>query len=548
MRLKKVKLCGLALLLLCIAIRATATSSVFNFSAAQIEGSKQVSLNFDIVNSAASSVAISVLISNGISPIAVTSLSGHAGNNVPTGTGRQIIWDGGVDLNGVVTSNLSITLLVFGPAPSGMVHIPGGSNSGLTVTSFMMDATEVTKTQWDVVANSTTLLNASDGTGKGSSHPVHFITWIEAVKWCNARSAQEGLTACYSSGSWICDFSANGYRLPEKVEWEYAARGGLINQLYPWGSSINHSNANYYSSEEKAYHPAYASGVPFTSPVGSFEANGFGLYDMSGNVFEWCNDIVLSGRSLRGGSWGKKEIFQQCGNPSWSEATSNNEIGFCTIRNAPAAAMQTEVISFDSRDYTLTVASSYGLPTPAVGFSDYAWMSEVMCEIESGVLVGGTNFTCIGWAGAGSVSMVGSSNAVVVVLSNLSSFITWVWASDDADQDLMTDDWEEAYFGSLGQAATDDFDWDGQNNLSEFIAGTDPTNAASRFELIGKTIFGGIIVEWPGASNRIYNIYSTDNLVITDFQPLETNIAFPRNSITSTPASGRCFYKADVRK
>ena len=255
------------------------------------------------------------------------------------------------DSNGMVRVTIPMFFRVVGtPATFKMVEIPAGTNSGtdpdygaysLTVDAFYMDATEVTKAQWDAVytwavANGYSFSNA--GSGKGTDHPVHTVNWYDCVKWCNARSEKDGKTPCYTVSDSTyktgesapdCNFEANGYRLPTRDEWEYAARGGLSGKRFPWGDTINHDNANYYANGSAysydtspytsyTYHPSYDSGgYPYTSPVGSFSSNGYGLYDMSGNVWEWCWDTSGSDRSIRGGGWSFNASYARCGLEVW---------------------------------------------------------------------------------------------------------------------------------------------------------------------------------------------------------------------------------------
>ena len=126
-----------------------------------------------------------------------------------------------------------------------------------------------------------TKLKLPGGQARTKDHPVVKVTWDEAVAYCK----------------WA------GGRLPAEAEWEYAARGGKSGLVYPWGNAINEKNANYDSGG--------------TSPVGSYPANGFGLYDMAGNVWEWCSDWYKEdyysespGRDPQGPSGGQQRVMR----------------------------------------------------------------------------------------------------------------------------------------------------------------------------------------------------------------------------------------------
>ncbi|MGO4500677.1 formylglycine-generating enzyme family protein [Paenibacillus sp. 2RAB27] len=163
------------------------------------------------------------------------------------------------------------------------------------IRPFLLARYPVTVSQYEAISKQSPLTSDED------LRPVVNISWHEAISFCNLLSQKEGLKACYAVSSdgeqVICDWESNGYRLPTEAEWQYACKAGTTGYTYGELNKI----AWYEDNSEGKVHE-----------VGTREPNPWGLYDMLGNVWEWCWDVYDekvygSYRIFRGGSWAEEE-------------------------------------------------------------------------------------------------------------------------------------------------------------------------------------------------------------------------------------------------
>jgi formylglycine-generating enzyme required for sulfatase activity len=210
------------------------------------------------------------------------------------------------------------------------------------VSSFLMDRYEVTQGLYGKFP----LPDPSHF--KNPEHPTEQMNWTDAAVYCNERSRAEGLEPCYNEEPWECNFRASGYRLPTEAEWEYACRAGTKTKYF-FGNDARKLKDYAWFTENSSKR---------THPVGKKKANPWGLYDMYGNVAEWCNDFYSRDyykgspeknpkgpaegkeRVLRGGAWNSRadtcRSSYRVGDPSINDTClASDAIGFRCVRNAP---------------------------------------------------------------------------------------------------------------------------------------------------------------------------------------------------------------------
>ena len=210
----------------------------------------------------------------------------------------------------------------------------------VVISSFFIDKYLVTQEQYQKV------MGNNPARWKGDRNPIEQVRWSDAVRFCNKRSEMDGLQPCYDLNTWQCNFEANGYRLPTEAEWEYACRAGTTS-IYSFGDDPAKLGEYAWYDKNSSLRP---------HPVGQKKPNPWGLYDMHGNIWQWCNDFYKveyynespkenprgpkegETKVLRGGCW--KTSSETCGsayryneNPGYADVCFGYDIyGFRCVR------------------------------------------------------------------------------------------------------------------------------------------------------------------------------------------------------------------------
>jgi sulfatase modifying factor 1 len=237
-----------------------------------------------------------------------------------------------------------------------MIRVQGGTLpqssalAGTTVATFQIGRTEVTWAEWQEVRQWAVGNGYGDlagvGVGSANNHPVRSVAWYDVAKWCNAKSEKEGLVPVYRVRGTVyrrgqsvpsVQEGANGYRLPIEAEWEWAARGGVASKgsIYSGGNDVNQVSW-YLDNSSGAENDLDGSGRG-TWPVSGKVENELGIHDMSGNVWEWCENFVNgSDRVVRGGSWNSSAIFCTVSrrDDGYNPTLRHSFVGFRVARNA----------------------------------------------------------------------------------------------------------------------------------------------------------------------------------------------------------------------
>ncbi len=250
-----------------------------------------------------------------------------------------------------------------------MVLVVGGTfhngTCNVSLSNYYISRYEVSQAEYSALMSNMNIPGPPPGVGMGDNYPVYYVDWFDAIEYCNRRSIAENFSPVYSFESFgtnpenwpegwntedenhaqiVCDWTKDGYRLPTEMEWMFAARGGTKTLSFNYSGSSEINDVAWFQGNN--------------DPIGAKEratkqANELGLYDMSGNVWEWVWDIIelyptdpqtnphgpATGfyRGRRGGSWYGMESYCRVVQRDHRAATFTSwDLGFRVARNYAA--------------------------------------------------------------------------------------------------------------------------------------------------------------------------------------------------------------------
>ena len=458
---------------------------VSNLTAAQRPGTKLVDITYDVTaDTPTVKVTLEISSDGGTTySVPVTAVSGAIGNAVSVNTGKTITWNAGLDWDVKFTPQTIFRIIVDDQIPtqlSGFASLapgflPNSSQIGPQfVAGFYMSKAEVTWAEF-LAVRTWASTNGYDigriGEGSGMNHPVGSVNWHQALKWCNARSEKDGFPPVYKNGVEIyrsgtslptVDTTANGYRIPSEKEWEFAARGGVKTNGYEYSGSDDIESVAWYASN--------SNGV--TKEVATKQANELGLFDMSGNVWEWCFDPLGSNGVFRGGSRGNASSICRVWNRGVNvRTTSGPDLGFRVARSfnsvGGVATAVTGYLVLDTQDWIVAVNPSPRGNTSGAGSYVSGTTATLTATPIAGYLFGS-------WTGDAS----GSTNPLTILMDSEKTLgATFIEDTRDPDGDGLTN-YQEIIL-RLTNPNLSDTDDDGVNDGQEVTDGTNPKVADS---------------------------------------------------------------------
>ena len=337
----------------------------------QNQGSMSFDINYNVVDFDGDSLLVLVKISNngGVSfNVPAQTFSGDYGLGILSGINKQIIWDAGTDYPEHYGENFRVKLIVSDVKINKMAAVLQGyftmGEEGvervhqIILDSYGICTHAVSNEEYKLFCDETNRDYPQEGGmyqapttyfANYRNYPVLGVSWYDAVAYCNWLSSLDGLESCYDLTNWTYNSTKSGYHLPTEAQWEKAARGKLVKMDFPWGNSPAGGRCNYlyYDGSLISIMADLDGNKKGTLPVDTLTANGYGLFNMAGNVWEWCNDWFQRNyydvspsenplgpetgdeKIIRGGAWNTSEIKLHCAfRDRYPPETKRFDIGF----------------------------------------------------------------------------------------------------------------------------------------------------------------------------------------------------------------------------